>query len=95
MPIRTSLNVSLTPELEQFIESRVASGRYQTASEVVREGLRLLEEREQAREAALKELRAHLRRGIKQADRGEFLDGDAVFEKIRQLSARRRVETLK
>ena len=55
MPIRVSLNVSLTPELEQFVESRVASGRYQTASEVIREGLRLLEEREQTREAALEE----------------------------------------
>jgi antitoxin ParD1/3/4 len=88
MPIRVSLNVSLTPELEQFVESRVASGRYQTASEVIREGLRLLEEREQTREAALEELRAQLRRGVEQADRGELLDGDAVFEEIRQLSAR-------
>lgn len=43
---RTSLNVSLTPELEQFILGRVASGRYQTASEVVRAGLRLLEQSE-------------------------------------------------
>jgi antitoxin ParD1/3/4 len=92
MPIRTSLNVSLTPELEQFVQSRVASGRYQTASEVIREGLRLLEEREQAREAAIEELRARIRRGIEQADRGELLDGDAVFEEIRQLSARRRTE---
>ena len=41
---RTSLNVSLTPELEQFIAARVASGRYQTASEVVRAALRLLEQ---------------------------------------------------
>ena len=90
---KSSLNVSLTPELEQFVESRVASGRYQTASEVIREGLRLLEEREQTREAALEELRAQLRRGVEQADRGELLDGDAVFEEIRQLSARRREET--
>ena len=90
MPTRTSMNVSLTPELEQFVQSRVASGLFQTASEVVREGLRLLEEREQAREAALAELRARIRRGIEQVDRGELLDGDAVFEEIRQLSARRR-----
>jgi antitoxin ParD1/3/4 len=41
---RTSLNVSLTPELERFIVARVASGRYQTASEVVRAALRLLEQ---------------------------------------------------
>ena len=95
MPIRVSLNVSLTPELDQFVEARVASGRYQTASEVIREGLRLLEEREQTREAALEELRAQLRRGAEQADRGELLDGDAVFEEIQQLSARRRAETRK
>jgi len=44
--LRTSLNVSLTPELERFITDRVASGRYQTASEVVRAGLRLLEQTE-------------------------------------------------
>lgn len=47
MPIqRTSLNISLIPELERFITARVVSGRYQTASEVVCAGLRLLEQSE-------------------------------------------------
>jgi antitoxin ParD1/3/4 len=92
MATRTSMNISLTPELEQFVQSRVASGLYQTASEVVREGLRLLEEREHARETALEELRAKIRLGVEQADRGELLEGDAVFEEIRQLSARRRAD---
>ncbi len=40
------MNVSLTPQLEAMIRERVDSGRYASASEVVREGLRLLEERE-------------------------------------------------
>jgi antitoxin ParD1/3/4 len=40
------MNVSLTPELEAFVEQAVQSGRYASASEAVREGLRLLEERE-------------------------------------------------
>jgi antitoxin ParD1/3/4 len=93
MPTRTSMNVSLTPELEQFVQSRVASGLFQTASEVVSEGLRLLEEREQARETALEELRGKIRRGIQQADRGELLEADAVFKEIRQLSARHRSKT--
>lgn len=44
--IPKSLNVSLTPELTRFITARVASGRYQTASEVVRAALRLLEREE-------------------------------------------------
>src|ERR1700685_4591448 len=92
MAIRSTLNVSLTPELEQFVQSRVASGRFQTASEVVREGLRLLEERELAREMALKELRAKIRRAVEQADRGDLLDGDSVFEEIRHLSASRRTK---
>ena len=48
MPPRSSLNVSLTPELERFIAARVASGHYCSASEVVRAGLRLLVEREGA-----------------------------------------------
>jgi putative addiction module CopG family antidote len=48
--LRTSLNISLTPELERFIAARVASGRYQTASEVVRAALRLLEQNDSREE---------------------------------------------
>ena len=92
MPIRSSLNVSLTPELQQFVHARVESGMYQSASEVIREGLRLLEEREQARQTALNELRAKIQQGIEEADRGEFIDGATVFEELRRLSALRRVE---
>ncbi|PXA03882.1 type II toxin-antitoxin system ParD family antitoxin [Coraliomargarita sinensis] len=40
------MNVSLTPKLEKLVEQLVAQGRYRSASEVVREGLRLLEIRE-------------------------------------------------
>ena len=43
------MNVSLTPELERFVQSKVENGRYNSASEVVREALRLLEEHEKAR----------------------------------------------
>ena len=47
------MNVSLTSELEQFVSTKVESGRYNSASEVVREALRLLEEHDAARAAQL------------------------------------------
>jgi antitoxin ParD1/3/4 len=91
MAVRTSLNVSLTPELEQFVQERVASGRYQTASEVVREGLRLLELQERDRDAAHKALKAKLKRGVEQADRGEVVDGEEFLEQlVRRLESKSR-----
>ena len=57
------MNVSLTPELEKYIQGKVEGGRYTSASEVVREALRLLEQKDQEREAELKEFRAKLDEG--------------------------------
>jgi antitoxin ParD1/3/4 len=79
---RTTLNISLTPELEEFVDSRVSSGRYQSASEVVRQGLRLLQEQEMTREAQLDRLRSQIDLGLDQARRGELLDGEAVFDEL-------------
>ena len=61
------MNVSLTPELERLVNEKVESGLYQTASEVVREALRLLKERDQARE----QLRVDVQAGFDQLARGE------------------------
>lgn len=85
MANRTTVNVSLTPELEAFLQSRVASGRYQTTSEVVREALRLLERQEQERDQAMQQLKTKLERGAAEAERGELLDGNEVFEELRQI----------
>jgi antitoxin ParD1/3/4 len=90
VPTRTTMNVSLTRELGKFVESRVATGRYQTASEVVREGLRLLEAEELRRETDFKALKTKLERAAAQADRGELIPGDQAFAEIRQRIARRR-----
>jgi len=90
MASRTTVNVSLTPELGAFLQSRVRSGRYQTTSEVVREALRLLQHQEKERDQAFKQLKAKLERGAAQAARGELLEGNAVFEELRQLIEERR-----
>ncbi len=57
------MNVSLTPQLEELVQQKVATGRYNNASEVVREALRLMEERDQEREARLRELRVAVQEG--------------------------------
>lgn len=77
------MNVSLTPELEQLIHKKVETGLYLSASEVVREALRLLEERDKLQAMRFEELRREIQVGIDQADRGELLEGPEVFEKLR------------
>jgi len=90
MPHRTTVNVSLTPELDRFLQSRVKSGRYQTTSEVVREALRLLQRQESERDEEFQRLKAKLERGAAQAKRGELLDGDNVFEELREIIEKHR-----
>src|SRR5258707_8564811 len=87
---RTTVNISLTPELDAFLQSRVKSGRYQTTSEVVREALRLLERDERERDQAFRQLKVKLQRGARQAKRGELLDGDEVFDELRKMIEERR-----
>ena len=67
-----NMNVSLTDELGEFVNAKVSSGRYTSASEVVREALRLLERHEQMEAAKLEWLREAYRAGIDSGDAGEL-----------------------
>jgi antitoxin ParD1/3/4 len=77
------MNISLTPHLENLVKSKVDSGLYNSASEVMREALRLLEERDQLRNVRIEELRREIQRGI---DSGEAtpLDIEEIKAKGRQ-----------
>jgi antitoxin ParD1/3/4 len=77
------MNVSLTPALERIIQEKVKSGLYNSASEVIREALRLLEEQDRLRQMKLETLRKEIAIGIEQADRGQLVDGKEVFRKLR------------
>ena len=70
------MNVSLTPELEAFIQQKVQSGRYYSASEVVREGLRLLEERDRRQNWSLETLQAEIQKGVNSLDAGQGIPVD-------------------
>jgi antitoxin ParD1/3/4 len=84
------MNVHLGPVFDQFVAELLKSGHYQTQSEVLREGLRLLKEREEMKQLRLAELRKEIAAGIAEADRGEFVDGPEVFAKVRQRSNQRK-----
>ena len=84
------MNVSLTKELEEFVNAKLKSGRYSSASEVVREGLRLLEHEDELRELQRVELRKAIAAGAEQAKSGKTIPGDQVFEDLRKRSQRRR-----
>ncbi len=68
-------NIALTDQQDELVEELVHSGRYQSASEVVREALRLLEDKIETRQAELDEIRSGVLEGLAQAQRGDFAEG--------------------
>jgi antitoxin ParD1/3/4 len=79
------MNISLTPHLEQMIREKIASGSYNSASEVVREALRLLEQADQFRAVKLQKLREDIQEGLAS---GPSTDFDP--REIKQVARRRR-----
>jgi antitoxin ParD1/3/4 len=61
-----------------------------TQSEILREGLRLLKEKEELKQLRFAELRKEIATGSAEADRGEFVDGEQIFAAIRKRSAQRK-----
>ena len=84
------MNVNLGTVFDKFIAELLKTGLYQSQSEVVRDGLRLLKEREELKTLRLAELRREIAIGKAQADRGEFVDGEESFAEIRRRSAKRK-----
>ncbi len=81
------MNVSLTPELEQFIEKEVETGMYQSASEVIRAGLRLLKAEKDPKPrfmvSSMDELEEKLLVGVRQLERGEGIPGEVAARELR------------
>ena len=76
------MNVYLSPELEQLVQSKVKSGRYNSASEVVREALRLLDQRDEVFTRRKEEIGHQIEEGWQSAERGELVDGEELFDRI-------------
>ena len=84
------MNVSLTTELEKFVSAKVDSGRYNSASEVVREALRLLEEHDQARAAQLSGFNRELGRRLETLDHGQHVSPAEARARLKRKSEPRR-----
>jgi antitoxin ParD1/3/4 len=65
-------NVNLTDYFDNFIDAKIASGRFSNASEMVREGLRLIEQREREDEAKIEWLRTAAKEGFDAIERGDY-----------------------
>ena len=81
------MNVHLTQELEQLVQNQVKSGRYNSASEVVRDALRLLADRDELMDLRKQELRKKIAQGLDSLQRGDGLDGDEFFVQLEQAEA--------
>ncbi len=78
------MNVSLTPEIEQFIQSQVESGKYASADEVILAALKAFEERERIYKGRFEELRREIMLGVKASERGKVVDSEIVFSQLQQ-----------
>lgn len=82
MARQATLNVSLTPTLEKYVRSKVASGRYESASEVIRESLRALQERERKEQLFWAGVRKKVGEAREDVAAGRVVDGEKAMEEI-------------
>ena len=84
------MNISLTPELEQFIQSQVETGKYSSSEEVVLAAIKLLEVKENIYKGRFEELQRSIMIGVEASERGEVIDGETVFHQLQQKLQQRR-----
>ncbi len=78
------MNISLTPELEKLVQDKVDSGLYSSASEVIRESLRLLNQYENAQQYRLIQLQKEIELGLKQLEQGQAVEAEAVYKRLKK-----------
>jgi antitoxin ParD1/3/4 len=89
MPSDTTMNVNLSRDLYEFVKSAVSSGRFTSASEVVRDALR------EKRDQALREVERKIEAGLASARRGELFEGEDVMRELKAMSKARRTASRK
>jgi antitoxin ParD1/3/4 len=79
------MNISLTPELDRLVRKKVATGMYNSASEVIREALRLFQFHDDLQQQKLEMLKSEIKKGVHSLNAGEGVEmTDSLFESIKQ-----------
>lgn len=78
------MNISLTPELEQFVQSKVSSGMYTSASEVIRESLRLLHMHEDLQSQRISQLNQAIEVGLQQLNKSSKVSADESYKRLKK-----------
>jgi antitoxin ParD1/3/4 len=86
------MNITLTPELENLINEKVKSGKYDSPAEVIREGLHLLKEHEELKKILLEELRSEVQKGIDDMREGRFKTYNSTEELAEEIIKEARAE---
>ncbi|MBN9344385.1 MAG: hypothetical protein BGO76_08490 [Caedibacter sp. 38-128] len=79
------MNISLNPNLEEFINQKVQQGYYNSASEVVRDALRLLIEKDTLFKQQIQKLNQEIELGLNQLSEGQSIEGEKVFKELKAL----------
>jgi len=87
------MEITLTPELERYVQAKVSSGEYSSANEVLLAGIKRLQDLEQTYQGRFEALRDEVRIGLEAAERGEVADSDKVFKRLAAILAE--IESLK
>ena len=78
------MNISLTSELEHYIQDKVESGMYTSASEVIRESLRLMHTYDDIQKQRIAQLNQTINAGLDELDCGKRIEGKASYDKMKQ-----------
>lgn len=88
------MNISLTPELEKYVLQKSSNGLYHSASEVIRQALRVFIESENQQTPRIKQLNREIEAGLTELSRGDRISGEAVFSEIREMSLTRKNKSI-
>lgn len=84
------LNLTLTPELEQFVKTQLENGKYTSPEEVVLAALQMFAKQENIYKGRFEELQREIMIGVEASERGEVIDSETVFQQIQAKLAQRR-----